>query len=359
MNLRKIAEVAAIGLMLNVASGSLLAVSAQAQGKKFIVQTGAPVPYTALLGLYIGQQTTFFRDEGLDVEVRYGSGAPLATQIAAANQADVAFITVEPAINGYDKGIRGKIFVRLNNELIYYIAVPDDSPIKTVEDLKGKKVGIASFGSAAVPVIRSILRSAGIEPQSDTLLPVGVMDQAMAALRSGNIQALGLYDGIYFALERAGVKLRYFKHPTLAQFGNTALFTSDETIKTKKDDLCKFGRAYAKATLFAITNPEAAVRLYWKAVPAARRGVDDADALKNGLVEVAPMLKVYDVGFPPNAKYGAIDRLAMEKYMEVNKQEGVIPTIPPLDAIVTNDFIECINDFDSEVVRKSARDWKP
>lgn len=345
------ALVCAIGIMLTLGP-------AQAQEKKFIVQGGASVPYIGFLPLYVGQQAGLFKEEGLEVEVRYSSGAPQGTQVTAANQADAAVVTVEPSINGYDKGIRGKIFSRINNELIYYIAVPEDSPIKSVEDLKGKKIGVASFGSAAVPVVRSILRAGGIEPQSDTILPVGVMDQAMAALRSGNVQALGLYDGIYFALERAGVKLRYFKHPTLATFGNTGLFASDETIKTKKDDLCKFGRAFAKASLFAETNPEAAVRLYWKAVPAAKRGADDAEALRNGLVEVAPMLTVFNVGFPPSAMYGTIDRAAFEKYMELNKQEGVLTAIPPVDAIVTKDFVECINKFDGDAVRKIARDWK-
>lgn len=348
-----------LAMLSGVAIGGLCVLNAQAQDKKFIAQGGAPVPYTGFLSVYVGQQAGFFKQEGLDVEMRYASGAPQGTQITAANQADVAVVTVEPTINGYDKGVRGKIFSRINNELIYYIAVPEDSPIKTVEDLKGKKIGVASFGSAAVPVVRSILRSAGIEPQSDSLLPVGVMDQAMAALRSGSVQALGLYDGIYFALERAGVKFRYFRHPTLAGFGNTGLFASDETIKSKRDEVCKFGRAYAKATLFAETNPEAAVRLYWKAVPAARRGADDAEALKNGLIEVAPMLKVFNIGFPPNAKFGEIDKAAFAKYMELNKQEGVIASLPPLDALVTNDLMACINDFDGDKVREAARNWKP
>lgn len=348
-----------LAALSGVAIVSLCAIGAQAQEKKFVAQGGAPVPYTGFLSIYVGQQAGLFKQEGLDVEMRYASGAPQATQITAANQADVAIVTVEPTINGYDKGLRGKIFSRINNELIYYIAVPEDSPIKTVEDLKGKKIGVASFGSAAVPVVRSILRSAGIEPQSDTLLPVGVMDQAMAALKSGSVQALGLYDGIYFALERAGVKFRYFRHPTLANFGNTGLFASDETIKTKRDDLCKFGRAYAKATLFAQTNPEAAVRLYWKAVPAARRGADDAEALKNGLIEVKPMLNVFNIGFPPKTKFGEIDKVAFAKYMELNKQEGVIASLPPLDAVVTNDLIACINDFDGDKVREAARNWKP
>ena len=332
--------------------------SAEAQETKFVVQGGAPVPYTGFLPVYVAQQAGLFKAEGLDVEVRYASGAPQGTQVAAANQADAAVVTIEPTINGYDKGIRGKAFSRINNELIYYIAVPEDSPIKSVQDLKGKKIGVASFGSAAVPVVRSILRSGGVEPQSDTILPVGVMDQAMAALRSGSVQALGLYDGIYFALERAGIKFRYFKHPTLANFGNTVLFASDDTIKNKKDDLCKFGRAFAKATLFAVTNPEAAVRLYWKAVPASRRGADDAEAMKNGLTEVAPMIKVYDLGFPPATKYGSLDRAALEKYIELNKQEGVITAAPPVEAVATNDLIECINKFDSEAVRKMAREWK-
>ncbi|MCP4615201.1 MAG: ABC transporter substrate-binding protein [Bradyrhizobium sp.] len=348
----------AAGLAVTLAIAGSLASAAHAQEKKFVAQGGAPVPYTGFLAVYVGQQANFFKEEGLDVELRYASGAPQATQIAAANQADVALVTIEPTINGYDKGIRGKVFSRINNELIYYIAVPEDSPIKRVEDLKGKKIGVASFGSAAVPVVKSILRSAGIEPQSDTILPVGVMDQALAALKSGNVQAFGLYDGIYFALERAGVKLRYFKHPTLAGFGNTGLFASDETMKTRKEDLCKFGRAFAKATLFAVTNPEAAVRLYWKAVPASRRGADDAEAMKNGLTEVAPMLKVFDLGFPPKTKYGVVDRAALEKYIALNRQEGVINADPPVDAIATGELIDCINDFDSEAVRKKAREWK-
>ena len=331
----------------------------QAQEKKLGVQAGAPVPYTAFLAVYVGQQGGFFKEEGLEAEMRYSSGAPQATQATAANQADVAIVTVEPSINGYDKGIKGKVLARTNNRLIYYIAVPEDSPIKTVGDLKGKKIGVASFGSAAVPVVRSILRSAGIEPQSDTLIPVGVMDQAMAALKSGNVQALGLYDGIYFALERAGFKFRYFHHPTLADFGNTVLFASDDTVKNKKDELCRFGRAYVKAMLFAVSNPEAAVQLYWKAVPTAKRGADDADAMKNGLAEVGPMIKVMDLGFPPKTKYGAVDRAAFEKYVDLNRQEGVITATPPLDALLTGDFIDCINNFDADAIRKRAKEWKP
>jgi NitT/TauT family transport system substrate-binding protein len=326
--------------------------------KKYVAQGGAPVPYIAFIPIYVAQQAGFFKEEGLDVELRYASGAAQATQIAAAGQADSANVTIEPTIIGYDKGVRGKIVMRTNKRLIYYIAVPPDSPIKTIGDLKGKKIGVANFGSSAVPVVRSMLRGAGIEPTADTLLPVGVMDQAMAALNSGKVQALGLYDGIYYGLERAGFQFRYIYHPTLAAFGNAGLFVSDATIAAKRKEVCGYARGYAKGVLFALSNPEAALRMWWKVSPSARRGATDEEAIKNGTSELAQILEGYDIGFPPAAKYGVIDKAKLSDYMDLLKQDGQIPSIPPIDAIATDSFNECINAFDGDKVRKFAREWK-
>ncbi|HKU97730.1 MAG TPA: ABC transporter substrate-binding protein [Vineibacter sp.] len=331
---------------------------AHAQLKKFAVQGGAPVPYIAFAPIYIGQQAGFFKEDGLDVEIRYSSGAPQATQLAAAGQADVAMITVEPSINGYEKGIRGKIIFATNNHLIYFIAVPESSPIQRIEELKGKKIGVSNFGSAAVPVVRAILRAAGIEPGADTLVPVGVMDQAMAALQSNNVQALGLFDGIYFGLERAGYKFRYFKHPTLATLGNGGMFASDKAIATRRDDICGFGRGFAKSVVFMLTNPEAATRMWWNVSPAARRGATDEEAMKNGLPEIVSTATTYDLGFPPQKRYGVIDQARFKSYVDLLKQEGVIASVPPVGELVTDSFIDCINKFDAEQVRKVARGWK-
>jgi len=348
-----------------VAAGAMLAFglscgapAGAAELKKYIAQGGAPVPYIAFIAIYVAQQAGFFKEEGLEVELRYASGAAQATQIAAAGQADSANITVEPSINGYDKGIRGKLIMRNNKRLIYYIAVPVDSPIKTAADLKGKKIGVANFGSSAVPVVRSILRQAGIEPGPDTLLPVGVMDQAMAALMSNNVQALGLYDGIYFGLERAGYKFRYIYHPTLAEFGNGGLFVSDATIAAKRQEVCGYARGYAKGTLFAVTNPEAAMRMWWKVSPSAKRGATEEEAMKNGIGELLQITEGYNIGFPPQQKYGVIDKAKLKEYMELIKQDGTINQVPPIDAVVTDSFVDCINAFDGDAVRALAKNWK-
>jgi NitT/TauT family transport system substrate-binding protein len=353
-------------LVLRVICSALIVVSAAAisrpaaseELKKLTVSAGAPVPYIAFLPLYVAQQAGFLKEDGIDIDVNYASGAPQSTQLVAAGQADLGWQTVEPVISGYEKGIRGKIILRNNNQLIFYIAVPEDSPIKSVADLKGKKIGVSNLGSAAVPVVRSILRSAGIEPQSDTIQPIGVMDQAIAALKSNGVAALGLFDGIYYGLERAGYKFRYFHHPKLAGFGNGVVFANQNAVDKKREQLCGFGRAVGKATVFMIANPEAALRMWWKVSPAARRGATEHEAIQNGLAELLPLLKTYDIGFPPQQVYGNVDEVGFKSYMDLLQQEGMITKEPEVGDIVTSSFSSCINKFDSDQVRKMAREWK-
>ncbi len=43
------------------------------------------------------------------------------------------------------------------------IVVPDDSPIKTVADLKGKTVGVPSLASGSVPFARALIASVGVD----------------------------------------------------------------------------------------------------------------------------------------------------------------------------------------------------
>ena len=52
--------------------------------------------------------------------------------------------------------------------------------------------------------------------------------------------------------------------------------------------------------------------------------------------ELTQILEGYNIGFPPQAKYGVIDKKKLVEYMELMKADGQIATIPPVDAIVTD-----------------------
>ena len=335
-----------------VAMAALPAVAAE----RLVIQGGAPVPNPAYLNTYVAQQAGFFADEGLEVEVRYTQGAALATQLVASNNADIADVTFEPYLLGYSQGLRGKFFYNRYDELIYWIAVPVDSAIKSAADLKGKTIGVASMASSSLTVARSILRDAGVDPAAVSFLPVGTGDQAMAALRSGQIQALSLWDAVYGSLERAGNKFRYIVHPRVGGTGNGGFFASDRTLSTREKQLVAFLRAQVRARIFIKANPEAALRMYWVANPAAKPTGTEAEALAKGMAEIT--FKSAYFNDDPVSRFGLFDLKLVQAYMDILKAEGVFTADLKASDLVTNALAEQADKIDPTPIVKMAKEWK-
>jgi NitT/TauT family transport system substrate-binding protein len=344
-----------IGLML--AAGLVLANGAKAQ-TKLVEQAGFPTPDLSNILNLIAGQVGFFKEEGLQVEVRFSTGGPQATQITASGGADIGQVTQEPSIEGFDKGIRGKMFYTQFTRLIYHMAVPADSPIQSIADLKGKKIGVTNMASASLIVARSALRKNNVPIEGDTFRPIGFGDGAVAALRSGQVQALSMWTAAYASMMRAGIAFRFLYHPTVANIGSGGFFASDKTLAEKRDSMVKFGRAIAKATVFMIASPEATLRIYWKFNPGGRPAGTDEEAMKRGLIEMNALIPLYDVQKHADKRYGLADMAGIQTYINMFQEEGIISH--PLQAkdVVTNDLVDEINKFDQGKVRELARNWK-
>ena len=64
------------------------------------------------------------------------------------------------------QGVKAKFFYTAYQANIYGIAVPADSAVKSVTDLKGKKIGVTSMASAGVIVARALVKASRHEPGS-------------------------------------------------------------------------------------------------------------------------------------------------------------------------------------------------
>jgi ABC-type nitrate/sulfonate/bicarbonate transport system substrate-binding protein len=73
-----------------------------------------------------------------------------------------------------------------------YWAVKDDSPIKTVADLKGKTVGISVIGGGTHGPFTLMLRKAGLDPDKDIKLVEVPFSLSEDALRSGRVDAVNM-----------------------------------------------------------------------------------------------------------------------------------------------------------------------
>jgi NitT/TauT family transport system substrate-binding protein len=340
----------------------ILPAVSDSQLRKLVVQVGSPGPNAGFMPIYIAQQQGFFRDEGLEVELHYGRGAPLAAQLAAAGKVDIGHFTYDPVIVGYPNGLRGKFFYQYFTRQIYFIGVPEDGPIKEVKQLAGRKLGVVHMGSAAITLAKSMFREAGIDPASVTFVPVGAGAQALSALNAKQIDGVALWNAAFGGLAASGARLRYFHHLKLDRVGSGGYFANDAMLKDSPKDLIGFGRAAAKGTAFFLTNPEAALQIYWKVNPAGRKGGTDEDALKRGFIEMKYILDyIQPVSDATGDRkiFGSISMDEIQADIDVFAGEMNLKPTPTAKDIATAALVPAMNDFDCAAVQALAAQWKP
>src|SRR5439155_424588 len=101
-----------------------------------------------------------------------------------------------------------------------------DSPIQKLQDLKGKTIGAPSFGAGGGLGLKQNLSEIGITPDQYNGIATGAGPSAIAALRSGQIDALVRWDAMLGAAENTGLALRIVNIPLEVGMGGPTLATS-------------------------------------------------------------------------------------------------------------------------------------
>jgi NitT/TauT family transport system substrate-binding protein len=132
------------------------------------------------------------------------------------------------------------------------------------------------------------------------------------------------------------------------------------TIAKDPDMVVAISRGVAKATVYALANPECAVKLHWKYYPATKpSGVDDATALRMDVATIGAQLSTLADGFKLNGgkRWGATDPAGLDRLQTFLKDAGLIKQTLPANTYLTAipDFYERVNDFDAEKIRAAAR----
>src|SRR5205814_218696 len=159
--------------------------------------------------------------------------------------------SVEPLAAARAQGVKAKIFYTAYQGNIYGIAVPADSPIQKITDLKGKTVSVISMGSGGVPAAKALIATAGMNPERDVNIVVaGEGAQTAAMLRNKQVDALSQFDTQYAMVENAGVKLRLLDTKEIDRYPSNGFLALEETLNARRKDAVGLARGYAKGTLF-------------------------------------------------------------------------------------------------------------
>ena len=292
----------------------------------------------------------FYEQEGLKVTTNLFPSATQAAQQVAGGGADLGLMTVEPVAIGHDKDLNLAYFGSYWPKWIYSLQVPAGSDVKSIADLKGKKIGVTAVASSGATFARTAMKLNGMDENAASLVPIGAGAQQINAIKSGQVDALALWDIQYQAVKNAGVTLTPLpvKETTDAWGGGFA--TTRKNLEAKKDVLERFYRAVAKAFVFAKANPEAAIRDLWKLHPETRGSDPEEKALADGIKVLE--VRLDGQGFDDKT-LGGIDEAAFTRSLDFMASAGLIKKFPAKE-IYTDEMFKAFNDFSYDDVIKRA-----
>ncbi|HSV55178.1 MAG TPA: ABC transporter substrate-binding protein [Burkholderiaceae bacterium] len=158
------------------------------------------------LPLTISEQLGYFKAEGLDVEISDFAGGARALQAVVGGSADVCSGAYEHTINLQSKNQFFQAFVLQGRapQIALGVSTKAMPNYKSLADLKGKKIGVSAPGSSTNMVANLVLSRAGIRASDVSYIGVGTAAGALAAMRSGQIDAMSNTDPVMTMLEQKG-----------------------------------------------------------------------------------------------------------------------------------------------------------
>jgi NitT/TauT family transport system substrate-binding protein len=158
------------------------------------------------LPLTIAEQLGYFKAEGLDVEITDHPSGVRALQALGGNGADVVSGAYEHTIAMQARGQVYQAFVLQGRapQIAVGVSARALPGFRGVADLRGKRVGVSAPGSSTNMVANLVLQRGGLRAGDVNYVGVGTAVGALAALRTGQIDAISNTDPVMTMLEQRG-----------------------------------------------------------------------------------------------------------------------------------------------------------
>ena len=208
------------------------------------------VVYASISGLFlaswVAQEGGYFAKEDLDVNLVYIQSATIAIQAMLAGEAPIVLAGGEPVI---ESGLKGGDAIFIGGisivPAVHFMALPE---IKTVQDLKGKTVGVTRFGSSTDYAMRQVLRKNGLEPVKDvTVLQIAGGHRGLAtALLNRSISAATIAPPNSLRAEKGGAKLLLDMAKSGIYFPYSTIASTRAFVKNRRPVAVGFMKAYSE-----------------------------------------------------------------------------------------------------------------
>src|SRR5262245_65200874 len=232
------------------------------------VRVGKAVPFAwTFTPIDVGVDVGIFAKHGLELTVTGFAGDARLQQGLVSDSIDLG-LGSGPGMGFLAKGVPAKAVAAMAGApMNMSVVVPYDSPIKTLDDIKGKKIGITTVGSLTDWLLKRVVADKKWAPTDVTAVTVGGLDSTKAALKTGQI------DGVVIALE-LGYAMEEAKEwrvlaplaPFAPDFHTHVIFARDELIARKPELVERFLRGWFETIAFMRANKQRTVEITAKII---------------------------------------------------------------------------------------------
>jgi ABC-type nitrate/sulfonate/bicarbonate transport system substrate-binding protein len=202
------------GILLVIAL--TLSVGAQAAQKDFQRLTVGYTPIAgASLPFFIAVEEKIFQKYGLEVSPVFMGGSPLINSAILAGEFPIGYTGGGAVIASH---LSGSDLIAIASPLpVLTIDGWSKPEIKSIGDLRGKRVGVTRFGASSYFSALSMLESGGVKPGEVTFIQNGGVGESFAALTGGRVDVCMI--GYPFGLNAKNASFHLLFRPSQTEYG--------------------------------------------------------------------------------------------------------------------------------------------
>ncbi|NQU98015.1 ABC transporter substrate-binding protein [Candidatus Woesearchaeota archaeon] len=271
------------------------------------------LPVLVNLPLFVALEEGYFEKYNLRLEAIEAQSPNHVLEAIIAGHLDGAGILADPILFAAEAKYPNEIKIfattdETSNNYVASIIVREDSGINTIEDLKGKKIGVYT-GLVQVLFLKSILAGMGFDPETDVEIVQIAPRLQLQGLESGQYDALSTVEPFVTIAKSKSIGEVLIKNPRVKYiqepFPSVATPISTEFIEKHPETVRAYLLAYRDAVDFIRSNPEKAKVYLAKYTPITE------DVAK-------------DVTLPRFNQFGEEDRENIQKYADWMLDKGLL-----------------------------------
>jgi ABC-type nitrate/sulfonate/bicarbonate transport system substrate-binding protein len=289
------------------------------------IRVGKAVPFAwTFTPIDVGVATGIFAKHGLELTVTGFAGDARLQQGIVSDSIDFG-LGSGPGMGFLAKGVPAKAVAAMAGApMNMSLVVPYDSALKTLDDIRGKKIGITTVGSLTDWLLKRVVADKKWAPSEVTAVTVGGMDSTKAALKTGQI------DGVVIALE-LGYALEAAKEwrvlaplaPFAPDFHTHVIYARDDLIAKKPEVVERFLKGWFETIAFMRANKPKTVEITAKVLN----------------LDQAVISRVYDEQIKIFTADGRFDPKALVVIRQSLVEMGILQQVPDDSVMFTTRFL--------------------